>query len=73
MKAKIHLETMSDVHRFVKIATAQSGAVHITDGAGLKVSAKSILGALYALEFDELWCEADEDIYHAIEKFITIE
>ena len=73
MKAKIRLETMSDVHRFVKIATAQSCNVHITDGAGLKVSAKSILGALYALEFDELWCEADEDIYHAIENFITIE
>jgi hypothetical protein len=73
VKAKIHLETMSDVHRFVKIATAQRGNVHITDGAGLKVSAKSILGALYALEFDELWCEADEDIYHAIENFVTIE
>ena len=64
---------MSDVYSFVKIATAQHGAVHITDGSGLKVSAKSILGALYALEFDELWCEAEGDIYHAIEKFISVE
>lgn len=72
MKAQIRLDTMSDVHRFVQIATAQKGNVHITDDNGLKVSAKSILGALYALEFDELWCEAEEDIYHAIEDFIII-
>ena len=70
MKIQIRLDTMSDVHGFVKIATAQKCAVHITDGAGLKVSAKSILGALYALEFDELWCESDEDIYNAIRKYV---
>ena len=72
MRAQIRLDTMSDVHKFVKIATSQRGAVHITDGEGLKVSAKSILGALYALEFNTLWCEAEEDIYHAIEDFIIV-
>lgn len=72
MKVQIRLDTLSDVHCFVKIATLQKGAVHITDGEGLKVSAKSLLGALYAMEFDNLWCEAEEDIYHAIEKFIIV-
>lgn len=72
MRAQIRLDTMSDVHRFVKIATSQRGAVHITDGEGLKVSAKSLLGALYAMEFDHLWCEAEEDIYYAIEDFIIV-
>ena len=72
MKAQIRLDTMSDVHKFVRIATAQNGSVHITDNAGLKVSAKSILGALYALEFEQLWCEAENDIYHAIEEFIVL-
>lgn len=73
MKAQIRLDTLSDIQRFVKIVTKYSGAVHITDNNGLRVSAKSILGAMYALEFDELWCESDEDIYHAIEDFIIID
>lgn len=72
MRAKICLDTGNDVKRFVAIATATKGKVYITDGEHLKVSAKSLLGALYALEFDELWCESDEDIYHAIEEFIII-
>ena len=63
---------MSDVQSFVRIATAHQGQIYVTDNAGLKVSAKSLLGMLYALEFDELWCESEEDIYHAIEDFIII-
>lgn len=73
MKAQIRLDTLSDIQKFVKIATKQKCDVHITDNNGLRVSAKSILGAMYALEFDELWCESDEDIYHAIEDFIVID
>lgn len=72
MKIQIRLDTMSDVQRFVSIATAHSGDVHITDGNGLRVSAKSLLGAIYAMEFDNIWCESEEDIYHAIEDFIII-
>ena len=72
MKAQIRLDTMSDVHRFVQIASISNGKVYITDNDGLKVSAKSLLGALYALEFEELWCESEEDIYHMIEDFIII-
>lgn len=72
MKAQIRLDTMRDVQDFVNIATRMHGNVYITDNAGLKVSAKSLLGALYAMEFEELWCEADEDIYRNIEDFIVI-
>ena len=63
---------MRDVQDFVNIATRMHGNVYITDNAGLKVSAKSLLGVLYAMEFEELWCEADEDIYRNIEDFIVI-
>jgi hypothetical protein len=73
MRVRIRLDTGRDAQKFVAIATSLKGAIHITDGAGLKVSARSLLGALYALEFDELWCESDEDIYHAIEDFIVID
>ena len=72
MKAQIRLDTMRDVQDFVAIATRMYGNVYITDNNGLKVSAKSLLGALYAMEFEELWCEADEDIYRNIQDFIVI-
>ena len=70
MEAQIRLDTFTDVKRFVDIATGEKDAVYITDGKGLKVSAKSILGAMYSLEFDNLWCEAENDIYMAIKDFI---
>lgn len=73
MRAKIRLDTGNDAKRFVDIATKSKGKVYITDGEHLKVSAKSLLGALYAMEFDHLWCESEEDIYHAIEDFIIFE
>lgn len=72
MKAQIRLDTLRDVQDFVNIATSMEGNVYITDNAGLKVSAKSLLGAIYALEFEELWCESEEDIYHSIQNFVVI-
>jgi hypothetical protein len=72
MRAQIRLDTYQDVRNFVDIATRCHGQVYITDGAGLKVSAKSLLGALYAMEFEDLWCEAEEDIYRNTSDFIVI-
>ena len=71
MRAKIRLDTMRDINEFVRICTTTVPAVYITDGAGLKVSAKSLLGVVYAMEFGEIWCECETDIYCHIEKFIT--
>ena len=53
MRVQIRLDTMRDAQNFVNIASKMPGAVYITDNAGLKVSAKSLLGALYAMEFSE--------------------
>ena len=72
MKAKIRLDTMRDVNEFVRICTGVTSAVYITDGRGLRVSAKSVIGAMYAMEFDELWCECEKDIYRRIEDFIVL-
>ena len=72
MKAQIRLDTMRDVQEFVAIAMMEPNSVYITDNNSLKVSAKSLLGMLYALEFEELWCESESDMYHAIEKFIIV-
>lgn len=69
MKLKISLDTLSDVRGFVEAATQADVPVYITDGNGLKVSAKSMMGALYALEFDALWCECEKDIFHLISQY----
>ena len=71
MRAKINLDTIRDINEFVGICTRIPEAVHITDGAGLKVSGKSLLGVMYAMEFDNIWCECEKDIYHQIQKFIA--
>ncbi|MBQ0101970.1 MAG: hypothetical protein KBT31_04155 [Firmicutes bacterium] len=71
MKVKIRLDTMKDIQNFVKI-TISSGAerIVVTDGNGMVVNAKSVLGMMYAMEFDELYCESDKDIYTAIKDFV---
>lgn len=73
MKAKIRLDTMKDINQFVGICSKVSEPVHITNGVGLKVSAKSILGVMYSLEFDEIWCETDANLYSQLDKFIIID
>lgn len=72
MKVKIRLDTMREAQDFVNIATRMPCNVYITDGEGLRVSAKSLLGTLYAMEFSNLWCESDEDIYRNIQDFIIV-
>ena len=69
MRVKIQLDTMKDINKFVAICSKIDAPVYITDGAGLKVSAKSVLGVMYSMEFDNIWCESDKDIYSAIAGF----
>jgi hypothetical protein len=73
MRVKIRLDTISDANRFVGITSALEGKITITDAGGLRVNAKSVLGALHALEFSEIWCESEKDIYGAIADFVIIE
>ena len=70
MKAKIRLDTLRDVNEFVRVCANVVPQVYVTDGSGLRVSAKSLLGVMYALEFSEIWCECDTDIYFDIERFV---
>ena len=73
MRAKIRLDTMKDINQFVAICTKIHVPVYITDGAGLRISAKSVLGVMYSMEFADIWCECEEDIYSHIERFTTID
>ena len=69
MKVRIELDTLSDVREFVTIATSIPAPVHLVSD-NFRVSAKSLLGAMYTMEWAEVWCECDEDIYNKIEKFV---
>ena len=69
MRVKVDLVTMSDVVQFVGIATQVNEPVYLV-GHDFRVSAKSLLGAAYTLEWDETWCECEKDIYTKIEKFV---
>lgn len=69
MRVKVELETMNDVTQFVAIATQVAEPVYLV-GQDFRVSAKSLLGALYTMEWDDVWCECEKDIYTKIEKFV---
>lgn len=73
MKVKIRLETLSDIREFVSTATSIDACIHLTDGNRLTVSAKSILGAMYSMEWSDIYCTSDKDIYMAIRKFVIEE
>lgn len=71
MKVKVRLDTVTDIANFVLIASQVKSNVYLTNDKGLKIDSKSFLGVCYAQEFDELWCECDEDIYAKIQDFIV--
>lgn len=71
MRVRIRLETVKDANELAEIASKTEGRVVISDGSGLCVNAKSVLGALHALEFNDLWCESEKNIFAEIRKFVV--
>lgn len=71
MRIKLRLDTMTTINKFVNDMTKYNGNVYLTDkDRNFIVSAKSMLGAVYTLEWDEVWCESDEDIFQIINKYM---
>ena len=73
MKAKIRLDTTSDIRGFVNAVGGVLFPIYLTDGNNLTVSAKSILGAMYTMEWSDVYCTCDQDIYRLIQKYIVEE
>ena len=74
MKLKIRIDTESAVVRLVGLATKLSERVTLTDGTGMTVAAKSLLGAMYAkFEFTEIWLETENEHYHMFRDFAVEE
>ena len=73
MRYRIRLETMAEVNRFVGIATKVTGKLTLTDGDNFTVNGKSLLGAMYTFEWERIFCESENEIYHLIKDFIVEE
>ena len=76
MKARIRLETITDIGNFVvavEMATSSTDKVYVTDGNRMCVNAKSFLGLIHAREFDRIYVESEKDIYTKIKDFIIEE
>jgi hypothetical protein len=69
-KVKIELGTVTDIANFVLAVSDVKSEVYITSGR-ICISGKSFLGLAHAKEFDNLWCECEEDIYHKIAPFVV--
>lgn len=68
-KTKINLVTMSDIRKFTEIISSLKGEIKLVDGRNYTINAKSILGCLAALEWNEMYVLSDEDIYTKIRDF----
>lgn len=59
-KIKIRLDTQSEIKDFVDIANSIKSDISLVDNAGHNVNAKSFLGCLYSVEFDEVYVTSDD-------------
>lgn len=64
---------MSDVQRFVNALNSVEEKVTLTDNEGHCVSAHSVLGSIYSLEWTETFVECEKDIYTKIAEFVVDE
>ena len=71
-KTKVVLETQQDALDFLEIIRNEPGEIKLvgTDGnMECTVNARSMLGVLYSIEWDDLWSYSDHDIYTKLGKF----
>ena len=74
MRVKIRFDTYSQAILLSQIASRfPTERITITDGAGLRANAKSTLGVLSTLEYDEIWLECENDRFAAFHDFIVDE
>ena len=73
MKNKITLDAIRDINEFVAIVSQIPHEVFLVSGKGYRVNAKSILGVLASITFNELWVECEVNIFNYIQKFIKVE
>ena len=73
MRMKIRLDTFTDAQALANIANKYEESITIHDGNGMRVNAKSVLGNIYATEFNELWLESENDHWYDFKDFEVTE
>ena len=71
-RTQIRLDTMSDINEFVAEMTKLRDEVWLEDGKGSRVSAKSLLGCLYSMEWTRIYCFCERDINTHIMKWMVV-
>ena len=61
-RPEIRLDTLSQVNKFVEAMSVLHEEVWLADDNGCRVSAKSLLGALYSMEWKHVYCYCNSDI-----------
>lgn len=61
-KTKIRLDTLSSVNKFVETMSRIDARVWLEDDGNCRVSARSVLGVLYSLEWNTIYCYCEKDI-----------
>lgn len=71
---RVSLNTMTDVKKFLEIVThnfTEYEALYLTDASGqYSVNAKSIMGVIYSLEWDNLYLTSEKEVYYLFKDFI---
>ena len=73
MRVKIRLDTLTDVQKFINVTSGIGYDVLLTDGNNLTVSAKSMLAVLYSMEWSNVYCECEKNIYYSIQEYVIEE
>lgn len=73
-RVKIRLDTLKDINRFAQIARTVQDELVVTNNTGsYKVNAKSILGLMYAIEWNDIYMVASSINYMKFRDFIIEE
>ena len=62
MKVKVNLDTMTSIQKFVEVVSSVEENVTLKDALGHCVNAKSLLGAIYTMEWTDIYCHCEKDI-----------
>ena len=71
MKERVNLDTMSKINTFVAICSRLDCKVDLIDGNGYCVSAKSLVGALATMDWNQVFIECERDIYAYVQEFLA--
>jgi hypothetical protein len=71
MRAKINIDTLGKINAFVAICTKLDCKVNLIDGNGYCVSAKSLMGAVATMDWNDVYVESEADIYTDIRQFVV--